>query len=64
MDQSLVDVTALRGRVALGDEVVVIGRQGDAEVSADELAATLGTINYEIVTAIAARVPRIAVAAQ
>ncbi len=64
MDQSLVDVTPLRGRVALGDEVVVIGRQGDAEVSADELAATLDTINYEIVTAIAARVPRIAVAAQ
>ena len=58
MDQSLVDVTALRGRVALGDEVVLIGRQGDEEVTADELAARLGTINYEIVTGIAQRVSR------
>ncbi len=58
MDQSLVDVTALRGRVASGDEVVLIGRQGDEEVSADELAGRLGTINYEIVTRIAQRVPR------
>jgi alanine racemase len=61
MDQSLVDVTSLRGRVTLGDEAVLIGVQGDAEIRADELAETLGTINYEIVTAIAARVPRIAV---
>jgi len=61
MDQSLVDVSALRGRVATGDEVVVIGRQGGEEQTADELARTLGTINYEIVTAIAHRVPRVAV---
>jgi alanine racemase len=59
MDQSLIDVTALRGRVVLGDEVVLIGRQGDAEVTADELAGKLGTINYEIVTRIAQRVPRL-----
>jgi alanine racemase len=61
MDMSLVDVTRLRGRVGLGDEVVIIGRQGAEEVTADELATTLGTINYEIVTAIAHRVPRVAV---
>jgi len=60
MDQSLVDVTALLGRVAPGAEAVLIGRQGEEEITADELAARLGTINYEIVTAIAARVPRIA----
>ena len=59
MDQSLVDVTQLRGRVAVGDEIVVIGRQGDESVTADELAAVLGTINYEIVTGISRRVPRI-----
>jgi alanine racemase len=58
MDQSLIDVTPLRGRVSLGDEVVLIGRQGQDEITADELAEKLGTINYEIVTAIAARVPR------
>ena len=61
MDQSLIDVTALRGQVALGDEVVLIGRQGEAAISADELAGRLGTINYEIVTAISGRVPRVSV---
>jgi alanine racemase len=58
MDQSLIDVTAIRSRIALGDEVVLIGQQGDDLLSADEMAARLGTINYEIVTAIADRVPR------
>ena len=61
MDQSMVDVTALRGQIEIGDDVIVIGRQGDQEVTADELASTLGTVNYEIVTAIASRVPRRAV---
>ena len=61
MDQSLIDVTALRGRVALGDEVVIIGTQGHEEITAEELAARLGTLHYEIVTHIAARVPRLAV---
>jgi alanine racemase len=61
MDQSLIDVTALRGQVALGDEVVIIGRQGEEEVTADELAGLLGTINYEVVTAISQRVPRVEV---
>jgi alanine racemase len=64
MDQSLVDVTALHGQVALGDEVVLIGRQGREEVKADELATKLMTINYEIVTAIAERVQRVAVGGQ
>ncbi len=59
MDMSLIDVTALRGQVALGDEVVIIGRQRDEQVTADELAQKLGTINYEVVTAISQRVPRV-----
>jgi alanine racemase len=62
MDMSLIDVTALRGQVALGDEVVIIGRQRSEEIRADELATRLGTINYEIVSAISRRVPRIALA--
>jgi alanine racemase len=61
MDMSLIDVTALRGQVELGDEAVIIGRQGTEEISADELASKLGTINYEIVTGISHRVPRVAV---
>jgi alanine racemase len=61
MDQSLVDVTALRGRVKVGDEVVIVGQQGQAAVTVDELADKLGVINYEVVTSIATRVPRIAI---
>ena len=60
----MVDVTSLRGQVAIGDEVVIVGRQGEREVTADELAETLGTINYEVVTGIAARVTRRAVGGQ
>ncbi len=59
MDQCLIDVTALQGRVGIGDEVVLIGRQAGEEISADELASRQGTINYEVVTAIAERVPRL-----
>jgi alanine racemase len=44
----------------VGDEVVIIGRQGQEEITADELAVRLGTTNYEIVTHIATRVPRFA----
>lgn len=58
MDQCLVDVTALRQHVKVGDEVVIIGKQENDEITADELAEKLGTINYEIVTNIAKRVPR------
>lgn len=61
MDMSLIDVTALRGQVTLGDEVVIIGRQGAEEITADELAEKLGTINYEIVSTISQRVTRVAV---
>jgi alanine racemase len=45
-------------QAAAGDEVVIIGRQGDALVSADEIAALLDTINYEVVFTNATRVPR------
>jgi len=62
MDQTLIDVTALAGHVAEGDEAVLIGRQGDEEITADDLAQKLGTINYEVVTNIAERVPRVGVA--
>jgi len=64
MDMCLIDVTALRGRVELGAEVVIIGVQQEQEVTADELADALGTINYEIVTAISHRVPRIVIPAR
>jgi alanine racemase len=43
----------------IGDEIVLIGAQGDQRITADELAAALGTINYEVVTRIGSRIPRI-----
>ena len=56
MDQIVVDVGS--SIVEVGDEVVLLGAQGDAEVTADELAARLGTINYEIVCDWGPRLPR------
>jgi alanine racemase len=58
MDLTTVDVTDIGG-VQQGDEVVLLGRQGNAEISADEMAAWSNTISYEIFTSIGARVPRI-----
>ena len=58
MDQFMVDVTNIPD-VKESDEVVLIGRQGDKEISADEIAALTGTINYEVTCLISKRVPRI-----
>jgi alanine racemase len=56
MDQLMVDVGDLD--VDVGDEAVLIGRQGDDEISATEWADRLGTIAYEITCGISPRVPR------
>lgn len=58
MDQAAIDVTSIPG-VRAGDEVVLIGRQGDETITADQVAAQLGTISYEVVSTILARVPRL-----
>jgi alanine racemase len=59
MDATMIDVSLVPGRpVDVDDEVVLIGRQGDDEVTATEWATRLDTISYEIVTGIGARVPR------
>jgi alanine racemase len=62
MDQLMVDVGSLDDArpVAVGDEVVLIGRQGDELIRAEHWAERLGTIGYEVVCAIGARVPRVA----
>ncbi len=57
MDQCMIDVSAIPG-VRPGDEVVLIGRQGDAELTAETVAGRLGTISYEVVAELLARVPR------
>ncbi|MEX1377621.1 MAG: alanine racemase [Eubacteriales bacterium] len=57
MDHVMVDVTDVDCQ--LGDEVVMIGQQGDEEVTAKELADLAGTIHYEIVTGIQKRIKRV-----
>jgi len=56
MDQLLVDLGD--SEAAVDDEVVLLGHQGDDEITATEWGELLGTISYEIVTGIGARVPR------
>ena len=58
MDQLMADVTAL-DQVRVGDTVTLIGRDGEEEITADELAEKEGTINYEVVCALSKRVPRV-----
>ncbi|MBC8254306.1 MAG: alanine racemase, partial [Ardenticatenia bacterium] len=58
MDQMVVEVSGIEG-VAPGDEVVLIGRQGDEEGSAEEVAGWAETINYEVVTHLLPRVQRV-----
>ncbi|NLV57116.1 MAG: alanine racemase, partial [Acidimicrobiales bacterium] len=58
MDQVTVDCGP-DARVERGDEVVLIGRQGDEEITAAEWARRLDTIGYEITCAIGPRVPRV-----
>lgn len=58
MDQSTIDVTGL-GRVRQDDEVTVIGRQGENEITAVEQASWRCTIGYEVLTGLSVRVPRV-----
>ncbi len=57
MDQTMVDVTEVE-EVQVGDEVVLIGRQRDETISAEEVAKWADTISYEVLLGITARVPR------
>ncbi len=56
MDMIAVDATGLD--VSPGDEVVLIGRQGDEEITAREMAATIGAIPWEVVCRLGARIER------
>ncbi len=58
MDTLMIDVTDIP-EASVGDEVVLIGRQGAEEILPDEIASNGGTINYEIVCKISPRVTRI-----
>lgn len=58
MDQLMADVSALED-VKVGDLVTLIGRDGEEEITADELAEKEGSINYEVVCGLSKRVPRV-----
>lgn len=58
MDQMMVDITETPD-VKFGDEVILVGKDGDCEITFDEIAKLSETINYESVSVIGKRVPRI-----
>jgi len=59
MDQCMVDITDIDGDVKVGDEVVLFGKQGEKEIKVEELASLIGTINYEIISIVGKRIPRV-----
>lgn len=63
MDQCMIDLEPVRHKFTsldeiLHQEVVIIGKQGEHEITMEELADRLGTINYEVATMLASRIPR------
>ena len=58
MDQMMVDVSAV-DEVAEGDDVVLVGREGDAVITVEEIADLAGSFNYEFICGIGRRVPRV-----
>jgi alanine racemase len=63
MDLTLIDVSDV-GAAAVNDEVVIIGRQGETQITAEEVAARIATISYEVTCGISDRVPRVYLAAE
>lgn len=58
MDQMMADITGIE-RVSAGDEAIMIGRDGDEEITAEDLASWAGTISYEILLSVGSRVDRV-----
>ena len=58
MDQMMADITGIEG-VSAGEEAVLIGREGEEEISAEDIASWAGTISYEVLLSVGSRVDRI-----
>ena len=56
MDMTMIDVTGLD--VHPGDDVVIVGSQGDGEIGMREIAASIGTIPYELLCRVGTRIER------
>jgi alanine racemase len=57
MDMTMIDVTGMT--VAPGDEVVIVGEQGDESIGVREIAAAIGTIPYELLCRVGTRIQRV-----
>ena len=53
------EAKAMQGALQIGDEIVILGSQGDYEITADMMADEIDTINYELICMFGARLPRI-----
>ena len=60
MNMFVVDVSHLK-QVKTEDKVVILGRQGREEITAEEMAKTIGTINYEVVAKVSPLLSRVAI---
>lgn len=58
MDQCMIDVTDV-GEVNVGDEIILLGQDGNIKFDADDIADVMGTINYEVICMLKQRVPRV-----
>jgi alanine racemase len=58
MDMTMADVTDVED-ASPGDEVVLMGRQGEGEITAEEIAEKIGTISYEVLCGVGKRIPRV-----
>jgi alanine racemase len=58
MDFIMVDVTEIPG-VSLGDEAILIGKQGRQQITVEEIAERINSISYEVLCLIGKRVPRV-----
>ena len=58
MDQCMIDLTDIVD-VKLGDEVIIMGSDGENLILADDIANATGTINYEILCAFGQRLPKV-----
>jgi alanine racemase len=59
MDQCMIDITDIVGDIKVGDEVIILGEQGNLKFNADDFAEIMGTINYEILCMLKYRIPRV-----
>lgn len=58
MDQTMADVTHIKN-IKIGDEVILFGTDGNNTITVDSVAAKAGTINYEVLSVVGKRVPRV-----